>query len=170
MGLFTSISSLEELFHEELFDVYNAEKQITKALPKMADKASNPQLAEGFKAHLRETEGQIKRLERCFDLLSIKCEKETCEATKGLLKEGDELMSDAKKGPVLDAAMIAAAQKVEHYEIATYGTLVAWARQLGFSEVASVLEETLKEEKATDVKLTEIAETAVNQSAEQRAA
>lgn len=160
------ITSFEELFHDELFDIYNAEKQITKALPKMAEAASNPKLKAGFEKHLRETEGQLKRLDQCFSLLGIKCEKETCEATKGLLKEGDELLRHTPEGPIRDAALIAAAQKVEHYEIATYGTLCAWASQLGYTDVKNLLGQTLEEEETTDETLTELAESTVNAQAQ----
>lgn len=162
----SSIKTMEELFQDELFDIYDAEQQITKALPKMAEKATDKELASGFKTHLKETEGQIKRLEKCFKLLGIEAEKETCEATKGLLKEGEQLMKEVEQGPVLDAALIAAAQKVEHYEIATYGTLITWAQSLGYDEVADLLEETLDEEKSTDEKLSELAEDHVNEQAQ----
>ena len=165
----SSIKTIEELFQNELFDIYDAEKQITKALPKMAEKASDRELAQGFQTHLKETEGQIKRLEKCFQLLGVEAEKETCEATQGLLKEGEQLMKEVEKGPVLDAALISAAQKVEHYEIATYGTLITWAQQLGFDEVADLLEETLDEEKATDEKLSDLAEDHVNEDAQKAA-
>lgn len=165
----SSIKTMEELFHDELFDMYDAERQITKALPKMAEKATDKALAQGFKKHLKETEGQIARLEKCFQLLGIEAEKETCEATQGLLKEGDQLMKDVEQGPVLDAALIAAAQKVEHYEIATYGTLICWARQLGHEDVATLLEETIEEEKTCDETLTEMAEDHVNENAQMAA-
>lgn len=164
------IKTLEDLFHDELFDIYNAEQQLTKALPKMAEKATNPDLADGFRMHLGETEGQIERLDRVFALLDIDVKKETCEAMKGLLKEGEELMKHAAEGSVCDAAMIAAAQKVEHYEIASYGTLVALAKILGHNDAARILQETLDEEKATDEKLSELAEDHVNEQALRQAA
>lgn len=164
------INNFEELFQDELFDIYNAEKQITKALPKMMEGATDTKLIEGFKTHLRETEGQIKRLEKCFSLLGIECKKEKCEATEGILKEGEELMKHTPEGPVRDAALIAAAQKVEHYEMATYGTLCCWAKQLGYNEVAALLHETLEEEESTDEKLTMLAEDHVNSNAQRMAA
>jgi ferritin-like metal-binding protein YciE len=164
------IKSLEELFQDELFDIYNAEKQLTKALPKMAEKATDPRLVQGFKNHLEETEGHVRRLEKIFEVLGIKDEKETCEAMKGLLKEGDEMMKKSEVGPVCDAAMITAAQKVEHYEIATYGSLIALANQLGHMEAASILAETLEEERACDRKLSEIARGGVNEDAQAAAA
>lgn len=159
------IHSFEELFHDELFDMYNAEKQISKALPKMAEAATDPKLAEGFRTHLRETEGQIKRLEQCFTHLGIECKKEKCEATEGILKEGEDLMKHTPEGPVRDAAMIAAAQKIEHYEMATYGTLCCWAKQLGHSEVEALLRASYDEEQATDKKLSAMAEGGVNDKA-----
>lgn len=164
------MKNLEDLFQDELFDIYNAEKQLTKVLPKMAENAKDARLAEGFRNHLEETEGHIRRIEKIFEVLSIKDKKETCEAMKGLLKEGDELMKNAEEGPTRDAAMIAAAQKVEHYEIATYGTLIALANQLGHMEAASILEETLEEERSCNRKLTDIAMGGVNQEAVQAAA
>ncbi len=164
------IETFEELFHDELFDIYNAETQITKALPKMAEAATDPKLKAAFTKHLAETEGQIKRLDQVFSLLGIECEKEICEATKGLLKEGDELLRHTPSGPIRDAALIAAAQKVEHYEIATYGTLCAWAKQLGQDQVATILSATLEEEEATDESLTTLAEDHVNANAQNKAA
>lgn len=164
------IHTFEELFHDELFDVYNAETRITEALPKMAEAASDPKLKQAFQTHLRETEGQIKRLDQVFSLLGIKCEKETCEASKGIIKEGEELMKNTPEGPIRDAALIAAAQKVEHYEIATYGTLCAWAKQLGYDQVATILADTLEEEETTDENLSTLAEDHVNAQAQTRAA
>lgn len=159
------IHTFEDLFHDELFDMYNAEKQISKALPKMAEAATDPKLAEGFKTLLHETEGQIKRLEECFAILGIKCEKEKCEATAGILKEGEELMNHTPEGPIRDAAMIAAAQKIEHYEMATYGTLCYWARQLGNTKVEALLRASYDEEQAADKKLSAMAEGGVNDEA-----
>lgn len=165
----SSVKTIEDLFKMELFDIYDAEQQIVKALPKMAGKATDKELAQGFKLHQKETENQIKRLEKCFQIMGVEAERETCEATQGLIKEGEQLMKEVEQGPVLDAALISAAQKVEHYEIATYGTLITWAQQLGFDEVADLLEETLDEEKATDEKLSDLAEDHINEEAQQAA-
>lgn len=166
----TKMKNLEELFEDELFDIYNGEQQLTKALPKMAENATDPRLAEGFRTHLEETEGQIRRIEKIFELLDIKEKKETCEAMKGLTTEGEQLIKNTEKGPVRDAAMITAAQKVEHYEIAAYGSLVALANTLGHMEAASILAESLEEERATDRKLNELAEGGINQEAMREAA
>lgn len=164
------LKNLDELFQDELFDIYSGEQQLTKALPKMAENASDPRLAEGFKTHLEETEGQVRRIEKIFDLLNIKDKKETCEAMKGLIKEAEELIENTEEGPVRDSAMITAAQKVEHYKIAAYGSLVALANTLGYMEAASIMAETLEEERATDRKLNELAEGGINQDAMQEAA
>lgn len=164
------MKTLECLFKDELFDIHYAENELTKALPKMAEKASDAQLAQGFRDHLRETEGQIARIERVYKMLDIKPEKEKCEAIKGLIAETEDLIKHTEEGPVRDAALISAAQKVEHYEIATYGTLIALAKTLGYSDVAAVLEETLNEEKACDDKLTMIATDHVNKDALRKAA
>jgi ferritin-like metal-binding protein YciE len=167
---FLKTDKLEDVFHTELCDILNAEKQLTKALPKMADNASDPQLATGFRQHLTETEGQIARLERIHEILDLKIKSETCDAMKGLIHEAEELIGGTAKGPVRDAAMIAAAQKVEHYEIATYGTLISLAKTLGFTEAVDLLVQTLEEEKATDEKLTSLAETRINGDAMRQAA
>jgi ferritin-like metal-binding protein YciE len=168
---FLKTDKLEDVFHTELCDILNAEKQLTKALPKMADNASDPELAAGFRNHLTETEGQISRLERIHEILDMKVKAETCDAMKGLIHEADELIGGTAKGPVRDAAMIAAAQKVEHYEIATYGTLIALSKTLGYSnEVVSLFEQTLSEEKAADEKLSSLAEGHINQDAMRQAA
>lgn len=164
------LKNLDELFQDELFDIYNGEQQLTKALPKMAENASDPRLAEGFRTHLEETEGQIRRIEKIFKLLNIKEKSETCDAMKGLIKEAEELIKNTEEGPVRDSAMITAAQKVEHYEIAAYGSLVALANTLGHMEAASIMAETLEEERATDRKLNELAEGGINQDAMQEAA
>ncbi|WNO53807.1 ferritin-like domain-containing protein [Stakelama saccharophila] len=158
MGLFTKdIESFDDLFLHQLQDVYYTENQITKALPKMIDKASDPTLREGFETHLRETEGQIERLERIFDMLGERAKAVTCPAIDGIIKEANEVAGDIADKAVLDAALIASAQAVEHYEITRYGTLIAWANQLGRGEIAAILEETLDEEYATDDKLTALA-------------
>ncbi len=164
------LKNLDELFQDELFDIYNGEQQLVKALPKMVENASDPRLAEGFRTHLEETEGQVRRIEKIFELLNITEKKETCEAMKGLIKEAEELIKNTEKGPVRDSAMITAAQKVEHYEIAAYGSLVALANTLGHMEAASIMAETLEEERAADRKLNELAEGGINQDAMQEAA
>lgn len=154
-----SITTLKELFIHDLSDVYSAERQITKALPKMARAATDPKLVEAFKSHLEETQGQIERLDQVVessDELRIKRMK--CHAMEGLVEEAQELIDSVEKGEVLDAGLIGAAQKVEHYEIATYGTLAALARKLGYTKAAKLLEATLQEEKNADIKLTSIAE------------
>lgn len=167
MSLFSKdIETFDDLFLHQLQDVYYAENQITKALPKMIDKATDAGLKGGFEQHLRETEGQIARLERVFALLNEKPKAVTCPAIDGIIKEANETAGEIADKAVLDAALIAAAQAVEHYEITRYGTLVTWAEQLGRSEVATLLQETLDEEYATDDKLTAMAKAKVNARAE----
>ena len=167
MGLFSKdIATFDDLFLHQLQDVYYAENQITKALPKMIDKATAPDLKAGFELHLKETEGQIERLERIFDLLGEKAKAVTCPAIDGIIKEANETAGEIADKAVLDAALIAAAQAVEHYEIARYGTLIAWANQLDRSEIAAILQETLDEEYATDDKLTAMATGKINAKAE----
>ena len=167
MGLFTKdIATLQDLYVLQLQDIYYAEQQITKALPKMIEKATHPQLKQGFETHLRETEGQIERLKRVFSLEGLEPKGVTCPAIDGIIKEANETAGDVADKAVLDAALTAAAQAVEHYEIARYGTVIAWAKQLGRTECASILAETLAEEKATDEKLTALAESKINASAE----
>ncbi|MEO7689503.1 MAG: DUF892 family protein [Sphingomonas sp.] len=167
MGLFSKdIATLDDLFVHSLQDVYYTEKQITKALPTMIEKATAPDLKAGFEKHLRETEGQIARLERVFQMHGEEPKQVDCPAIDGIIKEANEIAGDISDKAVLDAALIAAAQAVEHYEITRYGTLIAWAKQLGRSDCASVLAETLAEEKATDEKLTQMAETKANAEAE----
>lgn len=160
-------NELQELFLDELADIYNAEQQLTKALPKMAKAARNEELRQGFETHLQETEGQIARLEQVVEALGESMKRKTCKAMKGLIEEGSEMMQELKGSPALDAALIAAAQKVEHYEIASYGTLCAWAKQMGHNEALELLHETLEEERATDEKLTQLAENLANVEAEQ---
>jgi ferritin-like metal-binding protein YciE len=157
--------NIHELFLEELQDIYHAEKQLTKALPKMAKKASSETLAEGFQNHLEETYGQIARIEECFEELGEKAKAKTCEAMKGLIKEASEMMSEDLEPEVMDVALISAAQKVEHYEIATYGTLIALAEAMGHERVVELLRETLEEEKACDEQLTEVGTSEVNPAA-----
>ena len=149
----SSIKNLEGLFQHMLQDMLYAENKITKALPKMAEKASDKDLQDGFETHLEETRDQISKLEKVFEICGFDKEREKCEAIEGLIKEGESLMEDAEKGPTLDAALIAAAQKVEHYEIATYGALCHMSDKLGQDEASKLLHEILEQEKATDEKL-----------------
>jgi ferritin-like metal-binding protein YciE len=145
--------------------MYYAEKQILKALPKMAKKADSEELRKAFEHHLKETQGQVERLEQVFALCDLKPSGKTCPAIKGIIEEGEEDMKDAKDPDVLDAGMIADAQAVEHYEIARYGTMIAWARQLGMADAASLLEQTLEQEYNADRLLTELAEGRLNRQA-----
>ena len=166
MGLFTKdIHTLSDLFGHQLKDIYYAEHRITKALPKMIDKATNPALKQGFQTHLTETENQIKRLDQVFGMLGLKAESVTCPAIDGIIKEADEVAGDIDDKQVLDAGLLAAAQAVEHYEIARYGTLIAWAKQLGHNDAVALFEKNLEEEKATDRKLTDLAGSNVNRKA-----
>jgi ferritin-like metal-binding protein YciE len=166
MGLLSKpIKNLDDLFVHTLQDMYYAEQKITKAMPKMIDKVSDPQLKSGFQTHFVETRNQIKRLEQVFEMHGETPKAVTCPAIDGIIEEANEVMSDASDPEVLDAAALAAAQAVEHYEITRYGTLIAWARQLGRSDCANVLQQNLDEEKATDLKLTQIAESRVNRVA-----
>ena len=160
-----NLDSLEALMQDELKDIYDAEKQLTKALPKLAKKASNEELRNGFEEHLQQTEQHMERLEQVFEQMGMPARGKTCKGMKNLIAEGEEMLREAEDDATRDALMIAAAQKVEHYEIAAYGTLRTWANLLGKDDVASILEETLEEEKETDQKLTEIAESFVNQAA-----
>jgi ferritin-like metal-binding protein YciE len=160
-----AMKSLEDLFVNLLKDVYYAEKQILKALPKMAKKAESDELRQAFEHHLKETEGQVERLEQVFALCDLKPAGKTCPAIKGILEEGEGDMKEAKDPDVLDAGMIADAQAVEHYEIARYGTMIAWAKQLGMKEAASLLEQTLEQEYNADRTLTELAEGTLNRQA-----
>jgi ferritin-like metal-binding protein YciE len=166
MGLFTrGIKTMEDLFTHQLRDIYYAEKQIVKSLPDMIEKASDPQLKQGFQTHLRETENHVKRLDQVFQLTGQKAQGVDCPAIDGILKEAKEVAGEVDKKTVLDAALIAAAQAVEHYEMTRYGTLIAWAKQLGHNDVVTLLNQTLEEEKATDKKLTSVAESQVNRKA-----
>jgi len=160
------LDTLKDLLIDELKDLNDAEHQITKALPKMAKAASNPQLQTAFTSHLAETEGQIRRLEQVFKALGLNPTRKTCEAMKGLLKEGDEVLEEKADPDVKDAVLIASAQRVEHYEMAGYGTVRTFARTLGLNDVAQLLQETLNEEGAADKKLTQIAERQVNPQAQ----
>ena len=151
------MESLKDLFEETLKDVYFAENAILKALPKMEAKASSSELKQAFSAHLRETQAQVKRLDEVFKLIGMRPEGKECPALKGLVQETEELMRNARNAEVMDAGLIGCAQAVEHYEIARYGTLIAWAEQLQLDDAIELLEETLEEEEAADEKLTEIA-------------
>jgi ferritin-like metal-binding protein YciE len=163
MGLLTKdIKTLDDLFVHTLQDIYYAENQITKALPKMIALATDPGLKSGFEQHLRETENQIKRLEQVFEMHGQRPKAVTCPAMDGIIKEANELSGEIGDKEVLDAAILASAQAVEHYEITRYGTLIAWAKQLGRADCASVLQQNLDEEYATDKKLTAMAEAKVN--------
>ena len=157
---------LDELFHDTLKDIYFAEKKILSTLPKMAKAAQSEELKAAFEKHHGETEGQIERLEEVFALIEKKPQGKTCAAIVGITEEGAEIMTEYKGTPALDAGLLAAAQAVEHYEISRYGTLRTWAEELGLGEAATLLQETLDEEEATDEALTEIAKTVVNQEAE----
>ena len=166
MGLLTKpIKTLDDLFVHTLQDVYYAEQKITKALPKMIEKVTDPQLKQAFQTHLAETKNQVRRLEQVFQMHGEPAKAVTCPAIDGIVDEANEIMSDASDPEVLDAAALASAQAVEHYEITRYGTLIAWARQLGRNDCATVLQQTLDEEKKTDLKLTQIAEARVNRVA-----
>ncbi|MGI8725570.1 MAG: ferritin-like domain-containing protein [Methyloceanibacter sp.] len=161
----STVKSLEDLFVHHLKDIYYAEKQIVKALPKMAKKADSDKLRKAFEDHLKETEGQVKRLEQVFELFGVKAAGETCPAIEGIIKEGEEGIKDAKDPDVRDAGMIADAQAVEHYEISRYGTLIAWAKQLGKKEAASLLQQTLDQEYKADQLLSKLAEGQLNKEA-----
>ncbi len=161
---------LNDLFHDTLKDIYFAEKKILSALPKMAKAAQSPDLKAAFEKHHGETEGQIERLEQVFAEIGEKPQGKTCDAIKGILDEGDEIMKEYNGSPALDAGLLAAAQAVEHYEMTRYGTLSAWAEVLGHSKAVELLEETLDEEEATDKALTDLAESIVNNEALREAA
>jgi ferritin-like metal-binding protein YciE len=157
---------LDELFHDTLKDIYFAEKKILTTLPKMAKAAQSGELKAAFEKHRGETEGQIERLEEIFGMIDKKPQGKTCAAIVGITAEGAEIMKEYKGSPALDAGLLAAAQAVEHYEISRYGTLRTWAEELGLDDAASLLQETLDEEEATDQALTKIAMSVVNQEAE----
>ena len=166
MGLFSkNIKTMDDLFVHTLQDIYYAESQIAKSLPKMIERTTSPELRQAFQTHLTETQGQIKRLEQVFQMHGQPVKGVTCAAMDGILEEATETMSDVGDKDVLDAAMLSAAQAVEHYEITRYGTLIAFAKELGREDCASVLQKNLDEEKATDQKLTAIAESRVNRKA-----
>jgi len=166
MGLFSKdIKSLDDLFVHTLQDIYYAEKQIEKSLPDMIEKATNTELTNGFKKHLEETKGQIQRLEEVFRMHGHEPKGVDCPAIDGILEEAEEIAGDVADKQTLDAALIAAAQAVEHYEITRYGTLIAWAKELGRPDCASVLQKNLDEEKMTDEKLTKMATARINKKA-----
>ena len=162
-------TTLHDAFIEELRDCYDAERQLTKALPKLAKAASSPELRQAFESHLEETKGQIERLESVFQSLDEKARGKHCEGIAGIIEEGSSIMKEDFDESTMDACLIAAGQRAEHYEIAAYGTLVAWARAMGHEEAAEALQETLEEEKAADEKLSSLAESGINQEAAESA-
>ena len=157
--------TLHDAFLDELRDTYDAEKQLTKALPKLAKTASNPKLRQAFESHLAETQGQIKRLEQVFESLDEKVRGKHCDGMAGIIEEGKSIMEEDFDDTTMDACLIAAGQRAEHYEMAAYGTLVAWAQAMGHNEAAKLLQQTLDEEKAADKKLSGLAEGGINQGA-----
>jgi ferritin-like metal-binding protein YciE len=162
--------TLNDLFYDTLKDIYYAERQIVKALPKMARAAKAPELKKAFETHKEESEAQVERLQQVFEMIGKRAQGKTCEAIQGILAEGEEIMEEFKGTPALDAGLISSAQAVEHYEITRYGTLKAWAEQLGYRDAAKLLEQTLKEESKTDETLTMLAESAVNAAAQMKVA
>jgi ferritin-like metal-binding protein YciE len=166
MGLLTKdIKTMDDLFVHTLRDIYYAENQIVKALPDMIEKASDAQLKQGFQSHLAETKNHVKRLEEVFRMHGVEVSGVDCPAIDGIIEEADDVAGEVADKKVLDAALIAAAQAVEHYEMTRYGSLIAWAKQLGRSDCASMLQKNLDEEKAADKKLTSLAESSVNRKA-----
>ncbi|MBZ9898262.1 MULTISPECIES: ferritin-like domain-containing protein [unclassified Mesorhizobium] len=161
---------LEDLFHDGLKDIYYAERKILSALKKMAKGAESEKVIAAFEKHRDETEGQIERLQQVFEILGKRAQGKTCPAIDGIIKEGQEILEDFQQAPALDAGLVAAAQAVEHYEIARYGTLITWAGLLGLKNAVPLLEQSLKEEKATDEALTQLGEAGVNERAMQKAA
>ena len=157
--------TLHDAFIDELRDTYDAEKQLTKALPKLAKAATNPKLRAAFETHLQETQGQIVRLERVFESLDEKARGKHCDGIAGIIEEGKSVMAEDFDESTMDACLIASGQRAEHYEMAAYGTLVAWAQAMGLTEAARLLQQTLDEEKAADKKLSGLAETGINQGA-----
>lgn len=160
-----AVKTVEELFIHELSDIYSAEKQLTRALPKLARASTEPKLAQAFESHLEETNGQVERIDKIVDMLDLRLKRIKCAAMEGLVEEGREVIESVEKGPLRDAALIAGAQKVEHYEIASYGTLAALAKELGYDDALPLIMDTLKEEKGADEKLTKLAEHGANQRA-----
>ncbi len=161
----TPASTLQELFLSTLQDIYSGEKQMLRALPKMAKSASSTELKRAFQHHFDETEMHVERLQRIFEVMNKSARSKTCEAMEGLVEEGKGVMSETRCGEVMDAGLIAAAQAAEHYEIARYGTLRSWAKRLGWEQVAELLDQTLQEEKQTDKLLNKIAMSSVNRKA-----
>jgi ferritin-like metal-binding protein YciE len=162
--------TLEDLFHESLKDVYYAERKILTALPKMAKAVNSNDLRVAFEKHAKETEGQVQRLQQVFKMIRQDPKGKTCPAILGLVEEGEEVMEEFEDSVALDAGLLAGAQAVEHYEIARYGTLIAWAEQLGMKEAAQLLQQTLEEEKMTDQSLTKLAEAVINECGMKQAA
>ena len=163
MGLFTrDIKTMDDLFVHQLQDIYYAEQQLVKALPKMAEKAAEPQLKQGFLSHLDETKNHVKRLEQVFQMHGVQVKAVDCPAIDGIIEEANETSGEVADQAVMDAALINAAQAAEHYEIVRYGSLIAWAKQMGRNDCANILQTTLDEEKACDKKLTMVAESKVN--------
>lgn len=165
----TKKNTLDNFLLEEIQDLYSAEKQLTKALPKVAKKVSSPELKSAIEQHLEETEGHVNRLEEVFKMLGEPAKAKTCPAMKGIIEEANDLMSQKAEPAVLDAAIIGAAQKVEHYEIASYGTIVEWAREMGRDDISDLLSQTLDEEERTDEKLNELAKGGINSRATEEA-
>lgn len=163
-----AIKSMQDLFIHELSDIYSAEKQLTKALPRLARAADNQELSQAFEAHLEETRGQVDRIDKIVDQMDIRLKRVKCAGMEGLVDEAREIIDTVPQGALRDAALIGGAQKAEHYEIAAYGTLCALAKQLGHQDAAKLLSQTLEEEKATDEKLTRIAEQGANRQAAQQ--
>jgi ferritin-like metal-binding protein YciE len=164
----STVNTIDELFVEELKDIYSAEQQITKTLPKLVEAASSTDLRGAFEHHLKETRGHVERLEQVFEILGVKPKSKTCDGMKGILSEGSEMLHETGPGEIRDAALISAAQRVEHYEMAAYGTVRSYAEQLDQPEIAKLLQETLEEEKAADKRLTQISQK-VNGSASRAA-
>jgi ferritin-like metal-binding protein YciE len=158
-------TGLKKILIDELRDIYHAEKQLVKALPKMARAASSPELRTALEQHLDETEEHVNRLEQAFDLLEQPAKAKPCAGMAGIVEEGSDVIREEEKGPTLDAAIIAGGQRAEHYEMAAYGSIIAWAKALGHDDVATLLHETLEEEKAADEKLNELAEGGINAEA-----
>jgi len=163
------IHSMDELFLHGLKDLYDAEQQLVKALPDVAKHATSSELKSAFNSHLKQTKNHVKRLEQCFEILGEKPTSTKCKAMAGLIAEGEELMSHIEKGQILDAALIGAAQKVEHYEITSYGTIAEWAKNLNQTEIKNLLGATLEEERETDEKLSNLACDGINKSAREAA-
>jgi ferritin-like metal-binding protein YciE len=159
------IESMDNLFLEQIQDLYDAEQRLVKALPKMADEAVSPELQQAFRSHLEQTKGHVRRLETIFAQVGKDPKSKTCDAMKGLIEEGEDMVSDIERSSLRDAGLIAAANRVEHYEIAAYGSARTFAQTLGLSQAASLLQQTLEEEKAADAKLTTLAENMINDEA-----